>query len=129
MNLTAYRHLSIPWLVMRDGLRFMPEGSVEFEVVGRAKDGEAAVVIWAVRNGLLDEWRRGLLRRLAAGAHCGEAAPQLGDDNDHPAYTSLSPVSATGWTRGMGRNKRTFSARGARRKIRASTVPHFLSGY
>ena len=26
MNLTAYRHLSILWLVMRDGLRFMPEG-------------------------------------------------------------------------------------------------------
>ena len=30
MNLTAYRHLSIPWLVMRDGLRFMLEGSGEF---------------------------------------------------------------------------------------------------
>ena len=34
MNLTAYRHLSIPWLVMRDGPRFMLEGSGEFEVAG-----------------------------------------------------------------------------------------------
>ena len=39
MNLTAYRHLSIPWLVMRDGLRFMPEGSGKFEMVGQAGDG------------------------------------------------------------------------------------------
>ena len=36
MNLTVYRHLSIPWLVMRDGLQFMPEGSGKFEVVGHA---------------------------------------------------------------------------------------------
>ena len=63
----------------------------EFEVAEHAGDGEEAVVVWAVRNGLLDEWRRGLLRRLAAGAHCGEAAPQLGDDNDHPAYTFIEP--------------------------------------
>ena len=37
MNLTVYRHLSIPWLVMRDGLRFMPEGPGKFEVVGHAR--------------------------------------------------------------------------------------------
>ena len=67
MNLTALRHLSIPWLVMRDGLRFMLEDSGKFEVAGHARDGEEAVVVWAVRNGLL--------RRLAAGAHCGEVAP------------------------------------------------------
>ena len=36
MNLTVYRHLSIPWLVMRDGRRFMPEGSGKLEVVGHA---------------------------------------------------------------------------------------------
>ena len=45
MNHTAYRHLSIPWLVMRDGLRSMPEGSGEFEVAGDARDGEEAVVV------------------------------------------------------------------------------------
>ena len=39
MNHTVYRHLSIPWLVKRDGLRFMPEGSGKFEVVGHARDG------------------------------------------------------------------------------------------
>ncbi len=33
----------MPWLVMRDGLRFMLEGSGEFEVAGRARDGEEAV--------------------------------------------------------------------------------------
>ena len=37
MNLTDYRHLSIPWLVMRDGLRFMLEGSGEFEVAGQTQ--------------------------------------------------------------------------------------------
>ena len=67
MNHTAYRHLSIPCSVMKGGLRLMPEGFGEFEVVGRAKDGEAAVVVWAVGSGLL--------RRFAAAAHCGEAAP------------------------------------------------------
>ena len=55
MNLTVYRHLSIPWLVMRDGLRFMLEGSGEFEMVGRARDGEEAVVVWTVGSGLLDD--------------------------------------------------------------------------
>ena len=53
MNHTAYRHLSIPCPAMRGSLRLMLEGFGEFEVVGRAKDGEEAVVIWAVRNGLL----------------------------------------------------------------------------
>ena len=47
MNHTVYRHLSTPWLVMRDGLRFMPEGSGEFEVVGHARDGEEAVAAGA----------------------------------------------------------------------------------
>ena len=40
---------------MRDGLLFMPEGSGKFEVAGYAGDGEEAVVVWAVRNGLLDD--------------------------------------------------------------------------
>ena len=55
MNHTAYRHLSIPWLVMRDGLRFMPEGSGKFEVAEHAGDGAEAMGVWAVRNGLLDD--------------------------------------------------------------------------
>ena len=36
MNLTVYRHLSIPLLVMRGVLRFILEGSGEFEVAGHA---------------------------------------------------------------------------------------------
>ena len=32
------------WLVMRDGLRFMPEGSGKFDVVWARRDGEEAVV-------------------------------------------------------------------------------------
>ena len=75
MNHTSYRHLSMPCPAMRDGLRLMLEGSGKFEVAGHARDGEEAVVVWAVRNGLLDEWRRGLLRRIAAGAHFGAATP------------------------------------------------------
>ncbi len=67
MNHTAYRHLSMPCPVMRGSLWLILEGYGEFEVAGHARDGEAAVVVWAVRNGLL--------RRLAAGPHCGEAAP------------------------------------------------------
>ena len=46
---------------MRDPLRFMLEGSGEFEVAGYARDSEEAVVVWAVRNGLLGEWRHRLL--------------------------------------------------------------------
>ena len=38
MNLTVYGYLSIPWLVIRDGLRFMLEGSGKFEVAGHARD-------------------------------------------------------------------------------------------
>ena len=67
MNLTVYRHLSIACSVMRGSLRLMLEGFGEFELVGRARDGEEAVVVWAVGSGLL--------RRFAAAAHCGEAAP------------------------------------------------------
>ena len=55
MNHTVYGHLSIPWLVIRDSLRFMLEGSGGFEVAGHAGGGEEAVVVWAVRNGLLDD--------------------------------------------------------------------------
>ena len=51
-----------------------------------------AVVFWAVRSGLL--------RRLAAGARCGEADPQLGDDADHPAYTFIEP--SVGYRMGQG---------------------------
>ena len=57
----------MPWLLMRDGLRFMLEGSGEFEVAGHARDGAEAVVVWAVRNGLLDEWRHGLLPATCGG--------------------------------------------------------------
>ena len=40
--------------VMRGGLWLIMDGSVEFEMAGHARDGEEAVVVWAVRNGLLD---------------------------------------------------------------------------
>ena len=75
MNLTVYRHLSIPWLVMRDGLRFMPEGSGEFEVVGHA--GTVRRRWWSGRCGT-DCWMTSdtdCFQRFAAGGHCGEAAP------------------------------------------------------
>ena len=39
MNYTVYRQLSMPCPVMRGGLRFMLEGSGEFEMVGHARDG------------------------------------------------------------------------------------------
>ena len=52
MNHTIYRHLSMPCPVMRGSLRFMSEGSGEFEVVGHAGDGEV-VVVRAVRHVLL----------------------------------------------------------------------------
>ena len=45
----------MPCPVMRGSLRFLPEGFGEFEVAGHARDGEEAVVVWAVRNGLLDD--------------------------------------------------------------------------
>ena len=80
MNHIAYRHVSMPCPVMRGSLWLMREGSGEFEVVGRAGDGAKAVAVWAVRNGLL--------RRLAAGAHCGEAAPQQGTN---PTYIFTEP--------------------------------------
>ena len=70
--------------VMRGSLRFLPEGFGKFEMVGHARDGEEAVVVWAVGSGLL--------RRFAAAAHCGEAVRiKLGDDTDHPAYTFIAP--------------------------------------
>ena len=55
MNHTAYRHVSMPCPVMRGSLRFMLERSGKFEVAGHAGDGAEAVVVWAVRHGLLDE--------------------------------------------------------------------------
>ena len=68
MNHTDYRHLSIPLLVMRDGLRFMPEGSGKFEVAGHARDGEESVksvselspdmVVTDVMMPNKDGWRR-----------------------------------------------------------------------
>ena len=67
MNHTAYRHVSMPCPVMRGSLWLRLEGSGEFELVGQAEDGAVAVVVWAVRNGLL--------RRLAEAAACGETAP------------------------------------------------------
>ena len=45
----------MPCPAMRVSLRFMPERSGEFEMVGRAKVCEEAVVVWAVRSGLLDD--------------------------------------------------------------------------
>ena len=47
MNHIAYRHVSMPCPVMRGSLWLILEGSGEFEVVGRARDGEEAVVVWA----------------------------------------------------------------------------------
>ena len=35
------------------------KGSGKFEVAGHARDGEEAVVVWAARNGLLDDYRHG----------------------------------------------------------------------
>ena len=73
MNHTVYRHLSIPWLVKRDGLRFMPEGSGKFEVGGHA--GTMRRLWWSGLCGT-DCWMTSdtdCFRRLAAGAHCGEA--------------------------------------------------------
>ncbi len=67
MNHTSYRHVSMPCPVMRGSLRFRLEESGEFELVGQAEDGAVAVVVWAVRNGLL--------RQLAEAAACGETAP------------------------------------------------------
>ena len=76
MNLTAYRHLSIPWLVMRDGLRFMPEGSVEFEVAGHARDGE-------------ERTASATCRRVHTVAK--QLRRQLVDDADHPTYILTEP--------------------------------------
>ena len=45
----------MPCPAMRDGLRLVLEGSGKFEVAGHARDGEEAVVVWAARNGLLDD--------------------------------------------------------------------------
>ena len=40
----------------------------------------------------MDEWRREQLRRLAAVAHCGVAAPgKLGDDASNPAFIFIEP--------------------------------------
>ena len=70
----------MPCPVMRGSLRFMPEGSGEFEVAEHAGDEAEAVVVWAVRHGLL--------RRSAAAAHCGEAAPAQGTN---PTYIFTEP--------------------------------------
>ena len=44
MNHIVYRHVSMPCPAMRGCLRFMLQGFGEFEVVGRARDGEEGVV-------------------------------------------------------------------------------------
>ena len=64
-----------------------------------AGDGAEAMVVWAMRNGLLGEWRRGLLRRLAASAHCGEAAPQQGTN---PTYIFTEPSVGYRMEKGEG---------------------------
>ena len=46
---------TVPCPVMRGGLWLRLEGSGEFEAVGHTWDSEEAVVVWAVRNGLLDD--------------------------------------------------------------------------
>ena len=85
MNHTAYRHVSMPCPVMRGSLWLRLEGSGEFELVGQAEDGAVAVVVWAVRNGLISATRSG----------CGTAEKQLrrkrGNDADHPAYIFIEP--------------------------------------
>ncbi len=84
MNHTSYRHVSMPCPVMRGSLRLMLEGSGEFEVVGRTRDGER-------------RWRSGLcgtdcfcdLQRVRTVAQ--QLRRKLGDDADHPAYIFIEP--------------------------------------
>ena len=94
-----------------------------------AGDGAEAVVVWAVRNGLLGEWRRGLLLRLAAALRRSSSGASWGTTLTIPHTSSSSRASATAWLSGKRRSKRAISTRGARRKIRASPVAHFLSMY
>ena len=69
---------------MRGSLRFLPEGSGKFEMVGHARDGEEAVVVWAVPHGLL--------RQLAAVAHAAtQFRRKLGDDASDPALVFAVP--------------------------------------
>ena len=63
--------------------------------VGYARDG--VEVIWAVPHGLL--------RQLAAVAHCGEAAPgKLGDDASDPAFIFAEPRVGYRMEKGGSRN-------------------------
>ena len=93
MNHTVYRHLSIPWFVMRDGLRFMPEGSGKFEVVGHS--GTVRRRWWSGRCGT-DCWMTsdtdcfGDLQRVRTVAK--QLRRQLGDDADHPTYILTEPL-------------------------------------
>ena len=71
----------------------MAVGSGEFEVAGDAGDGEEAVVVWAVRNGLPDDYRHGLLpatgsgcalRRSSSGFMPPQAGGRRGQSHIHP---------------------------------------------
>ena len=53
---------------------------------------------------------------------------KLGEDDGSPKYIFAEP--RVGYRMPKGEEQRgTFSARGPRRRIRASPVPHFISGY
>ena len=68
----------MPCPVMRGGLWLIMEGSEEFEVVGRAGDGEE--VVWT--SGDTDCF--GDSRRVRTAA--GQLRRKLGDDADKPTY-------------------------------------------
>ena len=104
MNHTVYRHLSIACSVMRGSLRLMLEGSGEFEVVGRARDGEEG------GGGL------GCGERTASAICSGCALWRSSSGASWattltiPPTSSASPASATAWSRGRGRDRRGESS-------------------
>ena len=81
--------------------------------VGYARDG--AEVIWAVPHGLL--------RQLAAVAHCGVAAPgKLGDDASNPAFIFAVPCVGYRMEQSGTRDQRRGELRGAHCYGRTDTV-------
>ena len=102
----------MPCPVMRGSLRFLPEGSGKFEMVGHARDGEEEVVVWAVRA---DCWMTsdtdyfGESQRVRTVAK--QLRHQLGDDADHPAYIPhRAPLRLPDGAEGRGRNRETESS-------------------
>ncbi len=79
----------------------MAVGSGEFEVAGDAGDGKEAVLVWAVRNGLPDDYRHGLLP--ATGSGCAlrrsSSGANWGTTRTVPHTSSPGRASDTGWRR------------------------------